>query len=77
MKTTAPLPKTRLPATPKLASKSRDDTPGYGEDGTPAEEQAAADVQAAEDQFRAVLARHDARYAGSNMYDFINAKTTL
>ena len=71
MKTTAPLPKTRLPATPKLASKSRDDTPSYGEDGTPAEE------QAAEDQFRAVLARHDARYAGSNMYDFINAKTTL
>lgn len=77
MKTTAPLPETRLPATPELASNSQDATPDYGGNGPPAEALAAADAQATEDQCRAELARSNARYTGGNMYDFINAKTTL
>lgn len=77
MKVNAPLPKMRLPAIPELALKAHEDIPGPGEDGPPSEEQAAAAALVIADQLRADLARPNPRYTGGNVYDFINAQTTL
>ena len=71
MKTTVPLPKTRLPVSPELALKAPEGPPCNGEDGPPAEAPATAD------QLRADQTPPNARYAGGNMYDFINAQITL
>ena len=77
MKTTAPLRKTLLPATPELALKPCESTLGYGEDSPPSEEQADADAQASGDQPYGHLVPPDTRYTGGNVYDFINAQPTL
>lgn len=77
MKSSAPLLKTLLPPIPELGLEVHVGTPGYGEDGLPSEEQAAAAEQAIADQLSVNPACPNARYTGGNVYDFINAQTTL
>ena len=69
-----PTSENALARAPKLALNSYEceGIPGHGEDGPPSEAQADAEAQASGD-----LARPNARYAGGNVYDFINAQPTL
>lgn len=76
MKTPLLFPKLPAPVAPELALRAHEGTPRYGEYGPPSAAQVTAAAQAVAEEHRANLARFDARYAGGNVYDLLDAQTT-